>query len=61
MKFFPCIDERCVQMKEKNLNIISWILFAVFSVMFVYGSTTSEVIVVFRKSVRICLECIGIG
>lgn len=48
-------------MKEKTRITIGIVLFIVFTAMFIYGSTTPEVAVVFRKATNICLECIGIG
>ena len=48
-------------MKEKTRKSISIILLCVFAAMFIIGSTTPEVAVVFKKATNICLECIGIG
>ena len=48
-------------MTEKKRNIIGIIVFLLFLGMFIYGSTTSEVGIVMKKAINICLECIGLG
>lgn len=48
-------------MKEKSRMILGITLLCIFTAMFIIGSTTPEVAVVFKKATNICLECIGIG
>ena len=48
-------------MSERRRNIISCLVFVGFLAMFIYGSTTPEVGIVFKKATNICLECIGLG
>ncbi|HRX41998.1 MAG TPA: CD1871A family CXXC motif-containing protein [Clostridia bacterium] len=40
---------------------LTFILIAIAVAMVVYGIFRSEVLDVFNKAIRICLECIGIG
>lgn len=48
-------------MTEKTKSRIGIILLIVFLGMLVFGATTPEVNIVFKKATNICLECIGIG
>ena len=45
----------------KNRKMISPVLLAVFLAMILAGILLGEPLTVFRKAVRVCLECIGIG
>ncbi len=48
-------------MSERKRNIIGWGLFVAALLLTVTGSLTAEPESVFRKSIDICMECIGIG
>lgn len=48
-------------MKNKVRRILTPLLLGVFLAMMISGILRGEPLNVFRKAVRICLECIGIG
>ena len=48
-------------MKNKKKNIIAFSIIAVGVVFLCFGIYRGEAMVVLRKAVNICLECIGIG
>lgn len=39
----------------------SWLVLALSLVFIVLGASRGELVTVFQKAIRICLECIGIG
>ncbi|MEI3502675.1 MAG: CD1871A family CXXC motif-containing protein [Anaerovoracaceae bacterium] len=48
-------------MRIEKKTAVRILLLAAGSLMLVYGIWRDEVIYVFNKAVKICLECIGIG
>lgn len=48
-------------MAEKKKNSITAILLIVAILLMVCGTMRGEVKTMFKKSVNICMECIGIG
>lgn len=48
-------------MSEKKKNIITFSIIAVGVAFLCFGIYRGEAMVVLRKAVNICLECIGIG
>ena len=48
-------------MSEKKKNIIALLIIAVGVAFLCFGIYRGETMVVLRKAINICLECIGIG
>lgn len=48
-------------MKSGTLKALHIILFSLAAVLILVGIFRGEALDVFRKAIRICLECIGLG
>ncbi|MCR5102711.1 MAG: hypothetical protein K6B41_15290 [Butyrivibrio sp.] len=46
---------------ENKKRLVSYVLLAVAGILIVAGVMSNEVILVLNKSIRICMECIGLG
>lgn len=50
-----------VDLSPKKINALRLIVGLVAVVFIAYGAFSGQALATFRKAIRICLECIGIG